>query len=739
MRRKVLSWLECVDLSHDCGAAGESKLEQSANRPGLNLDKDCNNLGDLKKVSASSLNVASKFLSNHKSCKSDKSCEDSDAVSSVGSRCSSKSKESRKKFKWAKLSFKLAEEQSYDEGRVAELEARLKSEKLAAKAREAKRKMMFAEAESRAFEDDLSDCSSSKSDISKIPNNIAEVLPELEPSKDICAPSKMLGTNKIASKKFPSNLSDPFNSKIKETSAEQRMQFGIFDITHPAEIEPVLTTQPSESRVPVTNRPPEMGIFTNWLSEQYADTLAVYSQVGKQNSAVAQSNHVTKEKIIVNQYPTVVDRLHAPDVAGMSAVTRFFEPNCSSDIARTVADVGQASHPSGIPHLPPHEVSGTRGPYPPMLPSLVDYERNPTESLYPPGVPQFSRPSYNNTRNTYPPGNIFVPNNVNRNSGRAATSNLEKRPVNVVSRKSKDSKSDLVCVCCDEAHELSECSEFQQKNHQERKKFVFDKKLCLKCLQSGHFAKDCRSTSVCKNEGSSKKYGATDHKLLQRPEKMQNDVCAATICGTTMTRYESHSDSESKKEESKTYLDILPVRVRCNGVEALTYELLDSGSFLSFCSRRLINALNAIESGTPTKTSLETLTTDTPTSFDTSCFDFDVLPLDDKGKFKMSKVTMIDSIPVNLSSRNVVKRLDKFDHLHGVDLPAVNGSTVTLLIGNVNALLHFPIETRAALDPSKDPQAIKTPLGWILKGPNNPGENDTKQFIYLLLSGYRVP
>ena len=277
MRRKVLSWLECVDLSRDCGAAGESKLEQSANRPGLNLDKDCNNLGDLKEVSALSLNVASKFLSNHKSCKSDKSCEDSDAISSVGSRCSSKGKESRKKFKLAKLSFKLAEEQSYDEGRVAELEARLKTEKLAVKAREAKRKMMFVEAESRAFEDDLSDCSSSKSDISKIPSNIAEVLPELEPSKDRCALSKILGTNKIASKKFPSNLSDPSTSKMKERSAEQRTHFGIFDTTHPAEMEPVVATQPSESRVPVTNRPPEIGIFTNRLSENNMPVLLLFT------------------------------------------------------------------------------------------------------------------------------------------------------------------------------------------------------------------------------------------------------------------------------------------------------------------------------------------------------------------------------------------------------------------------------------------------------------------------------
>ena len=63
----------------------------------------------------------------------------------------------------------------------------------------------------------------------------------------------------------------------------------------------------------------------------------------------------------------------------------------------------------------------------------------------------------------------------------AATSNLEKRQVN---RKSKDFKSDLVCVCCAEDHELSECSEFQ-----ERKGFVIDKKLCLKIVDLRRYTK----------------------------------------------------------------------------------------------------------------------------------------------------------------------------------------------------------------------------------------------------------
>ena len=116
---------------------------------------------------------------------------------------------------------------------------------------------------------------------------------------------------------------------------------------------------------------------------QYSATPAVYSKV-KQNPAVAQPHRVIYEKISANQYPNVVNRLHAPDVAGMSAVTNLFKPNYGSDIAHTKANMGQALHPSGIPHLPTHEVSSTQGPYTRMLPSLANYEHNPTEALYPP-------------------------------------------------------------------------------------------------------------------------------------------------------------------------------------------------------------------------------------------------------------------------------------------------------------------------------------------------------------------
>ena len=231
------------------------------------------------------------------------------------------------------------------------------------------------------------------------------------------------------------------------------------------------------------------------------------------------------------------------------------------------------------------------------------------------------------------------------------------------------------------------------------------------------------------------------HTLLHKPKSSPTQLSAATNCGATMPHYADNFDCDNENRTCRSFHDILPVRVRCENVEVLTYALLDSGSSLSFCGKRLVDALGANNSGTPTKASLETLTTKGPKKFDTKEFNFDVLPLNGSSKFKMSKVTMIDKIPVNLASRNVCKRLDLFEHLRGVELPVVDNATVTLLIGNDNAMLQFPVEVRAAPNPSKEPQAIRTPLGWVLKGPNAasvPAVTPIKP-ANLFLNSYGVP
>ena len=94
-----------------------------------------------------------------------------------------------------------------------------------------------------------------------------------------------------------------------------------------------------------------------------------------------------------------------------------------------------------------------------------------------------------------------------------------------------------------------------------------------------------------------------------------------------------------------------------------------------------------------------------------------VKSLDSTEEFNLTNVLIIDHIPVSPDSRNALDNLDEYEHLRGVTLPRIENATVTLLIGNDHCPAHFPLETR--LDPSvvTGPQAVKTPLVWIVKSP----------------------
>ena len=162
----------------------------------------------------------------------------------------------------------------------------------------------------------------------------------------------------------------------------------------------------------------------------------------------------------------------------------------------------------------------------------------------------------------------------------------------------------------------------------------------------------------------------------------------------------------------------LKKNLRCPALEILTYALLDNGSSVSFCESRLTDRLGlSSHQGKTVETYVETLTTDQPKPLKTESFSLIVKSLDSNEEFSLTNVLKIDHIPVSPASRNTLDNLDDYEHLRGVSLPHIEDATVTLLIGNDNCLAHFPLETR--FDPSVEvgPQAVKTPLGWILKGP----------------------
>ena len=157
-----------------------------------------------------------------------------------------------------------------------------------------------------------------------------------------------------------------------------------------------------------------------------------------------------------------------------------------------------------------------------------------------------------------------------------------------------------------------------------------------------------------------------------------------------------------------------------------------------FCEPSLIDALGLCGTGLKFETSVETLTTKCPKCLQSETFFFSVKSLDGVNGFTLSRLGVIEHIPVNPESRNVLCNLESFDHLQGVTLPRLDHAMVSLLIGNDHYLAQFPVETCISPDPHLSPHAIRTLLGWLFKGPNL-DTNVVLPCTNLLFNGGRAP
>ena len=287
-----------------------------------------------------------------------------------------------------------------------------------------------------------------------------------------------------------------------------------------------------------------------------------------------------------------------------------------------------------------------------------------------------------------------------------ATDQANDKGVNKEEERPQTETGLLTCYCCGQQHKLSNCDEFLRKSYFEKRAVVRDKQLCYQCPHPGQPIKDCRSRTVCTVESCKSN---SHHTLLH--------VNPGRVGVSALGNVASYSD-EGIIERPKVCPDIVPVRVSFGDAEILTYALLDNASSVSFCESRLTDRLGlSSHQGKAVKTYVETLTTDRPKPLKTESFSLIVKSLDSNEEFSLTNALKIDDIPVSPASRNTQDNLDDYEHLREVSLPHIENATVTLLIGNDNCLAHFPLKTR--FDPSVEvgPQAVKTPLGWLLKGP----------------------
>ena len=250
-----------------------------------------------------------------------------------------------------------------------------------------------------------------------------------------------------------------------------------------------------------------------------------------------------------------------------------------------------------------------------------------------------------------------------------------------------------------------------KKSYQERLDLMFQKHICRNCLVPGHYAKGCATRRGCDRPGCQKKHHALLHppavsagnqELASRPTSYQ---ASATVL-----------NSATGAGRKRVCLRVVPVRVEgSSGQMVETYALLDDGSDVSLCDRRLLQQLGL--NGVQRQFTLTTLSSDgkEQSGMEVS---LKASSLDGNESLSLSRVWSVDGIPVSEGSIPMPDDVKRWAHLRDLNLPQIDERKVMLLIGGDCPDAFWVLDERRGA--SNEPYAVKFPLGWTLLGPVGP-------------------
>ena len=302
--------------------------------------------------------------------------------------------------------------------------------------------------------------------------------------------------------------------------------------------------------------------------------------------------------------------------------------------------------------------------------------------------------------------------------------NVATESVDSSADKKKNDRLKPSCCCCKEAHWTSKCKEFASKPVAERDEIARTNGLCFRCLNKGHMKNDCPNTKLrcqvekCNFRHHTLLHGSTAPKRSRgkEPSAAHADKAAA---GKSTDAAKGGKDGDAKttlavrESESTVLLGIVPVVLRHGDKAVHTYAVLDNGS----------------ETTLITKMISEELGIDGPTQ--RRRFKWFEHHKEEK-EVKMVNFTFANESSKSFNVKNgfIVERLTiserkcdwptvktQYDHLSLLELPAIDSSLVTVLIGrdvrDANDILKY------AKPPSgvDAPEAILTHFGWCVIGP----------------------
>ena len=257
------------------------------------------------------------------------------------------------------------------------------------------------------------------------------------------------------------------------------------------------------------------------------------------------------------------------------------------------------------------------------------------------------------------------------------------------------------CVCCSgTCNDLALCQKFKSMSLEARSEFVKLHKLCFNCLKGKHISRLCRTPKVCPVSECKGKH----HTLLHKWVESTNDQSAAD----SSVNYTTKTDVKVQ-----TCIGLVPVIIAGNnGKTYTTHALLDDGADKSMCDERLLKILD-LESR-PVTFKVTTMTSNEDTRSGNEV-DLHVRPVNGYESISMPKVWSVKRLPVSTRSAAPRCAVEKFDYLADVSVPDIDNDDVMLLIGSDTPFAHIPLEVRAGR--SDQPYAIRSSLGWAIRGP----------------------
>ncbi|CAH8527045.1 unnamed protein product [Dicrocoelium dendriticum] len=271
------------------------------------------------------------------------------------------------------------------------------------------------------------------------------------------------------------------------------------------------------------------------------------------------------------------------------------------------------------------------------------------------------------------------------------------------------------CLSCEQRHYLDQCDDFRNLSLNKRLEFCHAHRLCQLCLKPNHDLVNCRSRRCC---------GSNNCKLLHHP-LLHVD---RSNFGTPTT--EGSSFALSHIERSVVSLGLLPVLVSGPAGTIRTLALIDNGSDTSLIDSTLLQVIGVQGSVTP----LNISTVAGQCQVESQLVSVTVRSIDGDEAVQLNSIRSVSHLPEKLGTRNRNNDFARWSHLSDLRLPELKGR-IELLIGCDNPYLHWALDQRRG-DPD-DPYAVKTPLGWIVLGPNKQHEIMKDQSTSLIVDRTR--